>query len=63
MAHRPSMPDTEPVISASPYHDKVFFGHWHLGLTQATVTGAMLTAFATGDDFPVCGHFKIDRSL
>ena len=63
MAHRPSMPDTEPVISASPYHDKVFFGHGHLGLTQATVTGAMLQAFATGDDFPVCGHFKIDRSL
>jgi|TARA_B110000503_G_scaffold141974_1_gene237225 hypothetical protein len=57
------MQDTEPVISASPYLDKVFFGHWHLGLTQATVTGAMLPAFATGDDFPVCGHFKIDRSL
>jgi D-amino-acid dehydrogenase len=66
MGYRPSMPDTVPVISASPYFDNVFFGfgHGHLGLTQAAVTGAMLSALATGNDFPVSAQqFQIDRPL
>lgn len=66
MGFRPSLPDTVPVISASPNFDNVFFGfgHGHLGLTQAAVTGAMLSALATGDDFPVSmSQFRIDRPL
>jgi D-amino-acid dehydrogenase len=66
MGYRPSMPDTVPVISASPNFDNVFFGfgHGHLGLTQAAVTGAMLSALAIGEDFPVGKEqFRIDRVL
>jgi D-amino-acid dehydrogenase len=42
--HRPATPDTIPVISASPRVGNVFygFGHGHLGLTQAAVTGRLL---------------------
>jgi D-amino-acid dehydrogenase len=42
--HRPATPDTIPVISASPKVENVFygFGHGHLGLTQAAVTGRLL---------------------
>jgi D-amino-acid dehydrogenase len=42
--HRPATPDTIPVISASANADNVFhgFGHGHLGLTQAAVTGRLL---------------------
>jgi D-amino-acid dehydrogenase len=64
MGYRPSLPDTVPVISASPNFDNAFFGfgHGHLGLTQAAVTGAMLSAMATGGDFPVgAEQFRIDR--
>lgn len=64
MGYRPSMPDTVPVISPSPNFDNVFygFGHGHLGLTQAAVTGAMLSALATGKDFPLSVEpYRIDR--
>jgi D-amino-acid dehydrogenase len=42
--HRPALPDTIPVISAAPGFANVFygFGHGHLGLTQAAVTGRIL---------------------
>ena len=42
--HRPATPDTIPVISGSPNVANVFygFGHGHLGLTQAAVTGRLL---------------------
>ena len=66
MGYRPSMPDTVPVISASPNYANVFFGfgHGHLGLTQAGVTGAMLSALATGDEPPVAvDQFRIDRGF
>lgn len=66
MGYRPSMPDTVPVISASPNYANVFFGfgHGHLGLTQAGVTGAMLSALATGDESPVAvDQFRIDRGF
>ncbi len=65
MGYRPSLPDTVPVISASPHLHNVFFGfgHGHLGLTHAAVTGAMLSALASGDDFPVSAdQFSIDRA-
>jgi len=65
MGFRPSVPDTVPVISASPHFDNAFFGfgHGHLGLTQAAVTGAMLAALAVGEDCPLAiSPFRVDRA-
>lgn len=65
MGFRPSVPDTVPVISASPHFDNAFFGfgHGHLGLTQAAVTGAMLAALAVGEDGPLAiSPFRVDRA-
>ncbi len=44
MGHRPSMPDSLPVISRSSRFDRVFyaFGHGHLGLSLGAVTGRMI---------------------
>ena len=44
MGHRPSLPDSLPVIGRSPKHSKVVFafGHQHLGLTQAAVTADLV---------------------
>ena len=66
MGFRPSTPDTVPVISSSPKYSNVFFGfgHGHLGLTQAGITGAMLGALASGETSPVdIDAFRIDRSM
>ena len=50
MGMRPSMPDSLPVIGASPRHKNVFyaFGHGHLGLTLGAVTGAMIADLIAG---------------
>jgi len=44
MGHRPSMPDSLPVIGPSPRHSNVYyaFGHGHLGLTLGAVTGRLI---------------------
>lgn len=44
MGHRPSLPDSLPVIGRSPKHKRVVmaFGHQHLGLTQAAVTADLV---------------------
>lgn len=64
MGYRPSLPDSVPVISGSPHFQNVYFGfgHGHLGLTQAAVTGAILAALAAGTETPVAtSHYRIDR--
>ena len=50
MGRRPSLPDSLPVISASPDLEGVYFafGHGHLGLSLAAVTGAMIAEMAAG---------------
>jgi D-amino-acid dehydrogenase len=42
--HRPTTPDSLPVIGPSPTHPDVqyAFGHGHLGLTQAATTGRLV---------------------
>ncbi|RPD94264.1 FAD-binding oxidoreductase [Candidatus Pantoea deserta] len=42
--HRPSTPDSLPVISRSSLHSHVYyaFGHGHLGLTQSATTGRLI---------------------
>lgn len=43
--HRPTTPDSLPVIGSSAFCDNVFyaFGHGHLGLTQAATTGRLIS--------------------
>jgi D-amino-acid dehydrogenase len=64
MGYRPSLPDSVPVLSVSPHYDNVYFGfgHGHLGLTQAAVTGAVLAAMASGGgvDFDLA-PYRIER--
>ncbi|SEQ08553.1 D-amino-acid dehydrogenase [Amphritea atlantica] len=43
MGHRPTLPDSLPVIDRHPQHPQILFafGHQHLGLTQAAVTAEL----------------------
>ena len=45
MGHRPSLPDSLPIISKSATSDRVVyaFGHGHLGLTQSAATAELVT--------------------
>lgn len=51
MGHRPSTPDSLPVIGRSPGHPEVIyaFGHGHLGLTLGPVTGRLVSGIASGE--------------
>jgi glycine/D-amino acid oxidase-like deaminating enzyme len=44
MGHRPSFPDSLPVIGQAPNHNNIFLalGHQHLGLTQGAITGKLI---------------------
>lgn len=48
LGHRPTMPDSLPVISQSPVSDRVIlaFGHQHIGLTLGGITGRIVTDLA-----------------
>jgi len=50
MGCRPSLPDSLPVIGQAPNHQHLYlaFGHQHLGLTQAAITGKLITQLLTG---------------
>jgi D-amino-acid dehydrogenase len=50
MGYRPSMPDSLPVIGRSPKHANAYFafGHGHLGLTLAAVTGRLIADLVAG---------------
>ena len=51
MGHRPCLPDSLPVIGESPKHRGLWlaFGHGHLGLTGAAVTGDVLARAMHGE--------------
>lgn len=51
LGFRPSVPDYLPVIGESPHNDNVFyaFGHNHVGMTQAAVTGTLIQQLITGE--------------
>lgn len=64
MGHRPSMPDSLPVIGASPKFPNVFFGfgHQHIGLTSGPKTGRLLADLIS--ETPIntdLSHFRPDR--
>ena len=52
MGHRPSLPDSLPVIGRSPHVRNAFFafGHGHVGLTAAAPTGAIIADLVAGRD-------------
>ena len=50
MGHRPSTPDSLPVIGRSPRCNNVFyaFGHGHLGLTLSAITAQLIAGMVSG---------------
>ena len=50
LGYRPTLPDALPVIGASPQSDKILFafGHQHLGLTLAGITGKIISELVDG---------------
>lgn len=50
MGHRPSLPDSMPVIGAAPRARNAFFafGHGHVGLTAAAPTGEIVADLVAG---------------
>ncbi len=50
MGHRPSMPDSLPVLGRSPHHGNVYFafGHGRIGLTLAALSGRIIADLARG---------------
>ena len=50
MGFRPSLPDSLPVIGQATKHNNIYFafGHQHLGLTQAAITGKVVAELIAG---------------
>lgn len=64
MGHRPTLPDSLPVISRSKKHASVFyaFGHQHIGLTGAPMTAQLIVDLVTESTPTVdIAPFRIDR--
>jgi D-amino-acid dehydrogenase len=51
MGHRPSLPDSKPVIGWAPVAANAFFafGHGHVGLTAAAPTAEIVASLAAGE--------------
>ncbi|MDO6729213.1 FAD-binding oxidoreductase [Marinovum sp. 2_MG-2023] len=64
MGHRPAVPDTIPVMSASARTPGVFYatGHGHLGLTQAATSALLMGDLITGTRPAIdMSPYRIDR--
>ncbi|WP_431299220.1 NAD(P)/FAD-dependent oxidoreductase [Tabrizicola sp. BL-A-41-H6] len=64
MGHRPALPDTVPILSASAKTRGLFYatGHGHLGLTYAATTARLMGDLITGARPPVDLHpYRINR--
>ncbi|OJT95684.1 MAG: amino acid dehydrogenase [Rhizobium sp. 63-7] len=64
MGHRPALPDTIPIISASSKLPGVWYatGHGHLGLTYSATTARLMADMVTGAKTDVdMAPFRIDR--
>lgn len=64
MGHRPALPDTVPVMSASARTRGLFYatGHGHLGLTYAATTARLMADLITGQTPPVdMRPYRVDR--
>ena len=60
---RPTLPDYLPAIGRSARHRSLYyaFGHQHLGLTLAAITGEMVGGVMAGDAAPANAAFAIER--
>ncbi|MGH6903114.1 MAG: NAD(P)/FAD-dependent oxidoreductase [Geminicoccaceae bacterium] len=64
MGHRPSLPDSLPVIGRAPRHANAYlaFGHGHIGLTTAAITGRAIADRVAGRPPPFdLEPFRADR--
>lgn len=64
MGHRPALPDTVPIMSASAKVPGVFYatGHGHLGVTYAATTARLMGDLMTGRTPPIdLRPYRIDR--
>lgn len=64
MGHRPSLPDSKPVIGRSPHVPNAFFafGHGHVGLTAAAPTAELIAdEMDARPRFMDLGAFRADR--
>ncbi len=64
MGFRPSLPDSVPIISASPRVSNAWFafGHGHLGLTMGSRTGELVAALVAGRDPGIdMAPYRVDR--
>lgn len=64
MGHRPALPDTVPILSASVKTKGVYYatGHGHLGLTYAATTARLMGELVTGAKPSVDLHpYRINR--
>ena len=55
MGHRPSLPDSLPVLGSSPASPDVIyaFGHGHVGMTAAPMTGRIVADLIAGRPAPI----------
>ena len=64
MGHRPSLPDSLPVIGRSKRSPDVVyaFGHQHIGMTAAPYTGVVIADLVSGRPSPIdLAPFRADR--
>lgn len=64
MGHRPTLPDSLPVISQSARHKNVFyaFGHQHVGLTAAPMTATLIANLIAQQPNSIdMRPFRVDR--
>lgn len=64
MGHRPALPDTVPILSASGRTKGVFYaiGHGHLGLTYAATTARLMGQLIAGERPEIDLHpYRINR--
>lgn len=64
MGHRPALPDTIPILSASATTPGVFYatGHGHLGLTLAATSARLMGQLVTGDTPDLdLSPYRVDR--
>jgi D-amino-acid dehydrogenase len=64
MGHRPSLPDSLPVIGRAPGHRNVLlaFGHSHLGLSGGAPTGRLIAQLAVDQPTSIdLTPFRLDR--
>lgn len=64
MGARPTLPDYLPAIGRSERHPHVFyaFGHQHLGMTMAAITGELVAAAVAGEGAAIdLAPFRVER--